>query len=208
APWAAAGFPPWRHVVRAEALARLGRSEQALAAADELAGLGGEGSYPWAMALRIEGLAHDALDEFEEAIASLSRSHVAFSRLGMPFEAARAGIEGAEVALRVGRADGLADPVRKWLDVAVVLGAQRYAARARRLLHALGRPAPATATDGDLTSRQREVAELVAEGLTNAEIARALFISVRTVESHLDHIYTRLGINSRAALASYVTARR
>jgi DNA-binding NarL/FixJ family response regulator len=48
------------------------------------------------------------------------------------------------------------------------------------------------------------VALLVAEGLTNAEIAERLTVSVRTVTSHLDHIYGRLGINSRAALARHV----
>jgi DNA-binding CsgD family transcriptional regulator len=40
--------------------------------------------------------------------------------------------------------------------------------------------------------------------MSNAEIAEELFISVRTVTSHLDHIYTKLGISSRAALAAYV----
>jgi DNA-binding NarL/FixJ family response regulator len=53
-----------------------------------------------------------------------------------------------------------------------------------------------------------EVARLVAEGLTNAEIAERLVLSVRTVESHLDHVYSRLGISSRTALARWVTAGR
>jgi DNA-binding NarL/FixJ family response regulator len=57
---------------------------------------------------------------------------------------------------------------------------------------------------GPLSPREREVAELVAAGLTNSEIADRLTLSVRTVTSHLDHIYTRLGINGRAALARYV----
>lgn len=52
-----------------------------------------------------------------------------------------------------------------------------------------------------LTPRQLEIAELVAEGLGNAAIADQLFISVRTVTSHLDHIYTKLDIKNRTELA-------
>lgn len=55
-----------------------------------------------------------------------------------------------------------------------------------------------------LTPRELEVARLVAAGLTNADIATELGIKPRTVTSHLDHIYTRLGIGSRAALARLV----
>jgi DNA-binding CsgD family transcriptional regulator len=51
-----------------------------------------------------------------------------------------------------------------------------------------------------LTVRQREVAELVARGMTSAEVADQLLVSVRTVENHLAHVYKRLGINNRAAL--------
>jgi DNA-binding CsgD family transcriptional regulator len=54
----------------------------------------------------------------------------------------------------------------------------------------------------ELTDRQLDIARLVAAGLTNTSIAERLQISPRTVTSHLDHIYTRLGISSRAALAS------
>ncbi|MCP5026896.1 MAG: helix-turn-helix transcriptional regulator, partial [Actinomycetia bacterium] len=53
-----------------------------------------------------------------------------------------------------------------------------------------------------LTAREREVAREVADGLTNREIAERLFISIRTVTSHLDHIYTKLSIGSRAELVA------
>lgn len=56
----------------------------------------------------------------------------------------------------------------------------------------------------DLSDRQLEVARLVAGGMTNADIAEQLGISPRTVASHLDHIYTRLGIGSRAALTRWL----
>lgn len=55
-----------------------------------------------------------------------------------------------------------------------------------------------------LSRRQLEVARLVAQGLTNAEAARELGISPRTVSTHLDHIYARLALRSRAALASWL----
>ena len=46
----------------------------------------------------------------------------------------------------------------------------------------------------------------MASGLTNREVAGELFISIRTVTSHLDHIYTKLGISSRGDLTDYVSA--
>jgi len=58
----------------------------------------------------------------------------------------------------------------------------------------------------ELTDRQLDIARLVAAGLTNTSIAERLQISPRTVTSHLDHIYTRLGIGSRAALVSQLAA--
>ncbi len=48
-----------------------------------------------------------------------------------------------------------------------------------------------------LTPAQRQVAELVAEGFTNAEVAERLFVSPETVKAHLSHAYARLGVHSR-----------
>jgi DNA-binding CsgD family transcriptional regulator len=61
--------------------------------------------------------------------------------------------------------------------------------------------------DLPLSARQLEVSRLVAEGLTNAAIGEQLGISTRTVTSHLDHIYARLEINSRAALTRWIVER-
>ncbi|MDZ5619750.1 LuxR C-terminal-related transcriptional regulator [Nocardioides sp. HM23] len=57
---------------------------------------------------------------------------------------------------------------------------------------------------GGLTRREREVAELLAEGLSNKEIAARLVISQRTVETHVEHVLGKLGISSRAQVASWV----
>jgi predicted ATPase/DNA-binding CsgD family transcriptional regulator len=56
------------------------------------------------------------------------------------------------------------------------------------------------AAGGDLTGREREIASLVAGGLSNREIADRLFISRRTVDAHVNHIYAKLGISSRVQL--------
>lgn len=58
-----------------------------------------------------------------------------------------------------------------------------------------------------LTSREQEVANLVAEGLSNREIARTLTISPRTAESHVDHILTKLDVSSRTQIAAWVLSR-
>jgi predicted ATPase/DNA-binding CsgD family transcriptional regulator len=61
---------------------------------------------------------------------------------------------------------------------------------------------------GGLTRREREVAALLAEGLSNKEIATRLVISQRTVETHVDHILGKLGMTSRAQVASWVAEQR
>jgi DNA-binding CsgD family transcriptional regulator len=58
-----------------------------------------------------------------------------------------------------------------------------------------------------LTARENEVAELVADGMTNAEIARMLNLSRRTIEVHLDHVRQKLGARSRVGVATWVLVR-
>ena len=60
---------------------------------------------------------------------------------------------------------------------------------------------------GELTSREREIAALVASGLSNREIADRLFISRRTVDAHVNHIYAKLRISSRVQLTIWVRDR-
>ncbi|ONI84801.1 hypothetical protein ALI22I_30405 [Saccharothrix sp. ALI-22-I] len=59
-----------------------------------------------------------------------------------------------------------------------------------------------------LTRREWEIAELIAEGLTNREVAARLVISVRTAESHAEHILTKLGFSSRVQIATWVAEQR
>jgi predicted ATPase/DNA-binding CsgD family transcriptional regulator len=59
-----------------------------------------------------------------------------------------------------------------------------------------------------LTRREDEVADLVAKGMSNKEIAESLVISARTAETHVEHILTKLGFSSRTQIATWVTARQ
>ena len=90
---------------------------------------------------------------------------------------------------------------RDLLDDAVAgfdaLGADGWAQRARaEAARISGRVASATA----LTTTEERVAAMVVDGLTNKEIAAALFVTPRTVEAHLTHAYAKLGVRSRAQL--------
>jgi DNA-binding CsgD family transcriptional regulator len=202
-------MPPWDLVAKGEALARTGRSDEARAVAERLRSMTGAATYTEAMADRITGLAAAGATDPRQARGSLERARAAFAALGLPFEEARAGLELAELRLlpEPPETDGTAR-LSEWQGRFERLGAARYAGRARRVLLALGHEVVADTRPTDLTSRQLEIATLVAAGLSNAEIAERLFLSIRTVTSHLDHIYTRLGIGSRAALAAYVVARQ
>ncbi len=75
---------------------------------------------------------------------------------------------------------------------------------ARRLMQYFGAP-PAASPQAfpELTEREREVLRLLAQGLTNAAIAERLFLSPRTVKSHVAHIYGKLGVDNRAAATRF-----
>jgi DNA-binding NarL/FixJ family response regulator len=95
------------------------------------------------------------------------------------------------------------------LETFNALGAASWADQARRELAATGerarRRTPTTADD--LTPQELQVALLVAEGATNREAAAALFITPKTIETHLQAVYRKLGIRSRVELARRVSSR-
>jgi DNA-binding CsgD family transcriptional regulator len=78
------------------------------------------------------------------------------------------------------------------------MGARVWADRARAELGRIGGRATATG----LTPTEQRVADLVAEGRSNKEVAGELFVSVRTVEANLTRVYAKLGIRSRTELAA------
>ncbi|TVZ05370.1 LuxR family transcriptional regulator [Trebonia kvetii] len=85
------------------------------------------------------------------------------------------------------------------------LGSVGWAEQVRAELARLGaRPAP----DSELTAAELRVAALAAEGMSNKQIAQQLFTAVHTVEVHLVHAYAKLGVRSRAQLASQLSRPR
>jgi DNA-binding NarL/FixJ family response regulator len=94
----------------------------------------------------------------------------------------------------------------KTVDLDELLEAIRAVARGESVLppaiaavvvrHVAGKPVPEE-RENPLTGRELEVLRLAAQGLTNYNIAQSLYISVRTVEAHLTHIYSKLGVSSR-----------
>jgi DNA-binding CsgD family transcriptional regulator len=129
----------------------------------------------------------------------------------VPVEAARARVlSGRALAAAGGRADALAE-LRGALAVAESCGAAGVRDAAARELRKLGHRPPRRRVDASgidaLSAREREIADLVAAGLSNSEIANRLFLSPKTVESHLRHLFVKLGASSRVEVALAVQRR-
>jgi DNA-binding CsgD family transcriptional regulator len=119
-------------------------------------------------------------------------------------EHARALVELGAALRRSGERAAAREPLRAGLDIAAGGGATRLAERARTELSASGGRPRRTRLSGleALTPSELRVARLAATGRTNNEIAQALFVTPKTVDTHLSHTYSKLGIASRRALAS------
>lgn len=130
---------------------------------------------------------------FEEALASPEGDHWAFDH--------------ARIALLYGeRLRREREPAAARTQLALAartferLQANPWLERTRAELRAAGEPAPVDTRGSVLTPQERAVAELAASGLTNKEIAERLFLSVRTVSTHLHRVFPKLGIATRGAL--------
>lgn len=139
----------------------------------------------------------------EADAAILAQAEEALRGSARPLDFARA----AEATAGV---EGLRDALRVYEE----LGASRDAARTDAALRQRGvrrgsrgpRKRPAAGWDS-LTPSERRIAALVAEGLTNPQIAERLFLSRRTVETHVSHALTKLGVSSRVQLAAEAARR-
>ena len=121
----------------------------------------------------------------------------------MPFERARTLLALGLLQRRRNERRRAQESLEQALAIFDELGAPLWAARARRELRPLGGRPTSRVT---LTPAEQRVAELAASGLTNRQVAAALFISPKTVESTLARAYRKLGIRSRAELGAHVAA--
>ena len=128
---------------------------------------------------------------------SLRRRSSQHETVGDPFGRGRTLLALGIVRRRMRQKRPARDAIEAALDAFETVGASGWAAKARA---ELGRIGGRTRAEG-LTAAERRVASLVAEGRTNREVAAALFLGERTVASHLNHIYAKLGVRSRTELA-------
>jgi DNA-binding CsgD family transcriptional regulator len=117
-------------------------------------------------------------------------------------EHARTLVELGAALRRVHRRAEAREPLEAGLEMAVAGGAARLAARAREELGAsAGRPPRRSGADTSLTASELRIARRAADGISNRDIARELFVTVKTVETHLSHVYAKLGVAGRGELA-------
>jgi DNA-binding NarL/FixJ family response regulator len=150
-----------------------------------------------------EGLLAAAGGDHDQARRLFEDAVDRFHRVGAPFEAAQARIELARSLAALGRQEAAGREAAGGLDRLLELGADVEADRARRLL---GRPVPGACEGPELpgvTPREREVLGLLAEGLTNRQIAGRLVVSEHTVHRHVTNILRKLNLPSRTAAAAY-----
>lgn len=182
----------------AELCVAAGEFERAAVAIDRMEMMCVPGSRMDAATWRVRGMAATAAGDVDTADDAWRRAEAGFAGLSMPFELARTELLRLSASKACGRQvdESAVHELAVRLDD---LGAIPFAAAARALV-----PTRPSGAGPSLSRRELEIARLVAEGRSNAQIASELFVSVRTVTSHLDHAYTKLGIGSRAALAVYV----
>ena len=190
----------WRPLA-AEALAARGERERAVELIEaELESCRRYGS-PRALgiALRVAG----RIDLDGRALALLADAAAALSETPARLEQARALVDLGAALRRARQTSEAREHLREGLGRARACGARTLAERAHEELVATGaRPRKIVRAGVDaLTSSERRVARMAAEGMTNKEIAQHLFVTVRTVEAHLHHTYQKLEISSRNELA-------
>jgi len=137
------------------------------------------------------------------ALETLEQALVLHDRLPMPFERGRTLLALGATQRRMKRRRAARETLQAALAIFEELGVSLWIEKARAELSRIAGRAPSS---GDLTPTEQRVAELVAGGRTNREVAAALHLSERTVEGNLSRIYGKLRLRSRTELASRYAA--
>lgn len=191
-----------------EALVELGRLDEAERVNDRLRRLADEQEHPWALITtrRCRSLIRLADPTYDEqAAADLSDAAPAYSELGLRFDAARSFLSLGRVQRRHRKWAAARGSLERAAAAFDELGSPGWADAARSELARVG--GRKRRASGELTEAERQVVELAARGLSNKEIARALVVTVATVETHLSRAYAKLGVRSRAQLAALLLSR-
>jgi DNA-binding CsgD family transcriptional regulator len=190
-----------------EAYLRLGRRDAAQRAAARFAAAAGAKGQPWSLAraLRGQGLLADSESGFTVAFEQALAQHALTPD---SFEAARTRLAYGERLRRARNRVRAREQLRSAAEVFERLDAQPWADRARAELAATGetRRARHQSTLDELTPQELQIAVLLTGGKTTREAAATLFLSPKTVEYHLRHVYQKLGIHSREELGRVLAA--
>ena len=184
----------------AHALLELGELEEARTLVDELEerGRAVDGAWSLAQAARLRGLLAAADGDPDAARAQFDAALREHARLPVPFERGRTLLARGSTLRRAKRKADARDALEEARTVFEGLGAPLWVARTQS---ELARISGRRRAGAGLTATERRIAELVAEGRSNKEVAAALFVSVHTVESNLTRVYEKLGVRSRTELA-------
>ena len=189
-----------------EAAIRSGDTRLGAEACDRLADSAKVSSTDWGLGIAARSRA--LLNEAEAAESCYREAIARLRRTRLRTELARAHLLYGEWLRRENRRVDARAQLRAAHDQFTSMGMEAFAERARRELVATGeklRKRTAETRD-DLTAQERQIAQLARDGLSNPEIGARLFLSPRTVEWHLHHVFTKLGIRSRGQLARALPA--
>ncbi len=183
-----------------ETLIGIGELEEAVELLEQLEERGRALDSAWALsqAARCRGLLAAARGDPEGALAEFERALAEHERMPGPFERGRTLLAQGATLRRLKRRREARESLGRALAIFEEMGARLWADKARAELARIGGRAPSA---GALTPTEQRVAELVAEGRANKEVARELFVTVKTVERNLSRVYEKLGVRSRAELA-------
>jgi DNA-binding CsgD family transcriptional regulator len=156
-----------------------------------------------ALAGRSRGLLEAVDGNLDGALATMGEALCLQEGAAYPFERGRTLLHLGRLRRRAGRKRAAREALAEALVLFERLGADGWATRTRAELARISGRRPGSA---ELTDAEARVASLAVTGLTNKEIAAALFVTVHTVEAHLSQVYRKLGVHSRTELGARLLA--